>query len=222
MDNLDIKTFLLAVLLLFIGVIFGINFKNRIYIKYDQIRKKFQDNKKKIIMNVLVLLAGVLIGISIMLILRPNSVNSLSGWISGIGTWAAVVVSLWLATGRKSRLKVNHGQSINGQSKEINFIAYNLSDISMSLKFYGVKKPNDELFQNGKNYEHERVKAGEFQSRSLKLDFIERELKINDEYKGDIISCFGEPDGSLHCEIINWKEEMSKFEKLNQKIKADI
>lgn len=219
---MDIKTFLLAVLLLFIGVIFGINFKNRIYIKYDQIRKKFQDNKKKIIMNVLVLLAGVLIGISIMLILRPNSVNSLSGWISGIGTWAAVVVSLWLATGRKSRLKINHGQSINGQSKEINFIAYNLSDISMSLKFYGVKKPNDKLFQNGKNYEYERVKAGEFQSRSLKLDFIERELKINDEYKGDIISCFGEPDGSLHCEIINWKEEMSKFEKLNQKINADI
>ena len=153
-----------------------------------------------------------------MLILKANLINSLSGWISGIGTWAAVVVSLWLATGRKSRLKINHGQSIDQQKhKEINFIAYNLSDISMSLKFYGIKKPNDELYQSDKTYEYERVKAGEYQARNLGLDFIKHNLKISDNYKGDIISCFAEPDGNLHCEVINWKEEMLKFEKLRQK-----
>ena len=87
----------------------------------------------------------------------------------------------------------------------------------MSLKFYGIKKPNDELYQSDKTYEYERVKAGEYQARNLGLDFIKHNLKISDNYKGDIISCFAEPDGNLHCEVINWKEEMLKFEKLRQK-----
>ena len=87
----------------------------------------------------------------------------------------------------------------------------------MSLKFYGIKKPNDKLYQSEKTYEYERVKAGEYQARSLGLDFIKSNLKINDDYKGDIISCFAEPDGNLHCEIINWKEEMLKFKRLKQK-----
>ena len=111
-------------------MILGISLKDRIYTEVDILKKKYKDNKKPIFIYVLIFLAGLLIGIVTMLILKANLINSLSGWISGIGTWAAVVVSLWLATGRKSRLKINHGQSIDQQKhKEINFIAYNLSDI---------------------------------------------------------------------------------------------
>ena len=215
---MDFKTCFIVIVTVIFGMILGISLKDRIYTEVDILKKKYKDNKKPIFIYVLIFLAGLLIGIVTMLILKANLINSLSGWISGIGTWAAVVVSFWLATGRKSRLKINHGQSIDQQKhKEINFIAYNLSDISMSLKFYGIKKPNDELYQSDKTYEYERVKAGEYQARNLGLDFIKHNLKISDNYKGDIISCFAEPDGNLHCEVINWKEEMLKFEKLRQK-----
>ena len=108
---------------------------------------------------------------------------------------------------------------MNQVQKKIYFIAYNLSDKSISLEFYGVKKAGDKLFYREKNLEPEVVKAGEFQKRSLKLDIIEANLKISDSYKGDIVSCFAEPDGNLHCEVINWKEEMARFEKANQKLK---
>lgn len=132
--------FLMAIFLVIFGIVLGISLEDRIYAKYDILKRKYKDNKKKIFAYVLVFSVGILIGILIMLVLKPKLINSLSGWISGIGTWAAVIVSLWLATGRKSKLKINHSKSINEKKqKEINFIAYNLSDVSMSLKFYGVK-----------------------------------------------------------------------------------
>ncbi|WP_294966669.1 hypothetical protein [uncultured Gilliamella sp.] len=137
---MDLKMFLMAIFLVIFGIVLGISLEDRIYAKYDILKRKYKDNKKKIFAYVLVFSVGILIGILIMLVLKPKLINSLSGWISGIGTWAAVIVSLWLATGRKSKLKINHGKSINEKKqKEINFIAYNLSDVSMSLKFYGVK-----------------------------------------------------------------------------------
>jgi len=140
MSSLDLKTFLMAIFLVIFGIVLGISLEDRIYAKYDILKRKYKDNKKKIFAYVLVFSVGILIRILIMLVLKPKLINSLSGWISGIGTWAAVIVSLWLATGRKSKLKINHGKSINEKKqKEINFIAYNLSDVSMSLKFYGVK-----------------------------------------------------------------------------------
>lgn len=130
----------MAIFLVIFGIVLGISLEDRIYAKYDILKRKYKDNKKKIFAYVLVFSVGILIRILIMLVLKPKLINSLSGWISGIGTWAAVIVSLWLATGRKSKLKINHGKSINEKKqKEINFIAYNLSDVSMSLKFYGVK-----------------------------------------------------------------------------------
>lgn len=132
--------FLMAIFLVIFGIVLGISLEDRIYAKYDILKRKYKDNKKKIFAYVLVFSVVILIGILIMLVLKPKLINSLSGWISGIGTWAAVIVSLWLATGRKSKLKINHSKSINEKKqKEINFIAYNLSDVSMSLKFYGVK-----------------------------------------------------------------------------------
>lgn len=84
--------------------------------------------------------------------------------MGGIGTWEAVIVSLLLATGRNSKLKINHGQSINEKKQnEINFIAYNLSDVSMSLKFYGAKKLSNKVFIHTKDSVPEVVKAVEFQ-----------------------------------------------------------
>lgn len=214
--SLDFKTCFLAIALILIGIILGVNFRNQIYVKYDIVRQKYENNKIKVITYALALIVGIIIGILIMLIFRLNSSSSLSGWVSGLGTWAAVVISLWLASGRRSKLKVNHGQTIEGKEyRKIDFIAYNLSDVSISLKFNGVKKPNDKTFQNNGGCELEVVKAGEFQQKSLSLEFIESNLEINDDYDGNIISGFSEPNGNLHCEIINWPKEMSKFKKMN-------
>ena len=220
MSSLDLKIFFMAIFFVIFGIILGISSKDGIYAKYHTLRKNIKANKKKIIIFALIFSTGISIGILIMLFSRSNSISLLIEWISGLGTWAAVVVSLWLATGRKSRLKINHDQNIDEPGpKKIYFIAYNLSDKSISLEFYGVKKAGDKLFYREKNLEPEVVKAGEFQKRSLKLDIIEANLKISDSYKGDIVSCFAEPDGNLHCEVINWKEEMARFEKANQKLK---
>lgn len=217
MSNLGFTPIFISIILVSIGIILGINLKYKINAKCDTLRKNIQANKKKIIIFSLVFSSGISIGILIMLFFRSSSISLLIEWISGLGTWAAVVTSLWLATGRKSRLKINHGQNIDksGQ-KKIYFIAYNLSDESISLEFYRVKKTGDNLFYRDNKLEPEVVKAGEVQKKSLALDFIESILEIDDGYKGDIVSCFAEPDGNRHCEIINWKEEMSRFEKVNQ------
>lgn len=217
MSNLGFTPIFISIILVSIGIILGINLKYKINAKCDTLRKNIQANKKKIIIFSLVFSSGISIGILIMLFFRSSSISLLIEWISGLGTWAAVVTSLWLATGRKSRLKINHGQNIDksGQ-KKFYFIAYNLSDESISLEFYGVKKTGDNLFYRDNKLEPEVVKAGEVQKKSLALDFIESILEIDDGYKGDIVSCFAEPDGNRHCEIINWKEEMSRFEKVNQ------
>lgn len=213
---------LITVSFFIIGVIVGVNFRDKIYAKFDIVRKKYNENKKEIIACIIFLLAGILIGILITLKSKPNSMSLLAEWISGIGTLSAVVVSLWLATGRKSRLKINHGQDLNkfGQ-KEIYFVAYNLSDEAMTLEFYGVKKIGDKLFERVTEIKPQRVKAGDFQKKSLSLDFVERKLNIDNDYKGSIVSCFAEPDGTRHCEVINWEEEISKFEKLDQEIKVE-
>ncbi len=214
--------FLIAVSFFIIGVIVGVNFRDKIYAKFDIARKKYNENKKEIIACIIFLLAGILIGVLITLNRKSNSMSLLAEWISGIGTLSAVVVSLWLATGRKSRLKINHGQNFNKfEQKEIYFVAYNLSDEAMTLEFYGVKKIGDKLFERVTEDQPQRVKAGDFQKKSLTLDFIKQKLNIDDDYKGSIVSCFAEPDGTKHCEVINWKEEISKFEKLDQKIKAE-
>ena len=215
--------FLIAISFFIIGVIVGVNFRDEIYTKLGIVRKKYNENKKEIIACTIFLLVGILIGVLITLNLKSNSLSLLAEWISGIGTLSAVIVSLWLATGRKSRLKINHGQNFNkfGQ-KEIYFVAYNLSDVAMTLEFYGIKKIGDKLFKRASDLEPEVVDAGKFQKKSLDLNFIKQELKIDNNNKGNIISCFAEPDGTQHCEVINWREEMSKFEKLNQKIKADV
>lgn len=219
--GLNFKTFFMTIFLVIFGIILGFYFKDKKYVKYDILRENIEAKKKEVITYFLVFLAGISIGLMIMLIFRSGSISILIEWISSIGTWAAVVVSLWLATGRKSRLKVNHGQDIvKLKRKEICFVAYNLSDKSLSLEFYGVKKPDDEMYSRPCDLKPEVVNAGEFQTKSLELDFIQSSLNINDSYEGDIISCFAEPDGRLHCEVISWKEEMSKFKKLNQNIKA--
>lgn len=222
---LDFKSWMMVIGILVIGIILGINLRDKIYTKYETIKKNCNSNKEKVITFAFAVIVGLIIGILIMLILKSNIIDSLSGWVSGLGTWAAVMLSLWLASGRKSRLKVAHGRNYEKQNKqdkkEINFVVYNLSDTAMSLKFYGIKKPDDDDFQvdDVKNYKYKSVKAGDFQENILNVDFIEDALKIDNNYEGKIISCFGEPDGNLHCEVIDWKEEMSKFEKLNKKIK---
>lgn len=210
---------IIAVALFFIGIFIGVNYKNKIDTKIAYIRSKFDENKKEIFASNIGLLFGLIIGVSIALSFQKNSISLVADWISSIGTLGAVIVSLWLATGRKSRLKVCHGQNINElNQKEIYFIAYNLSDISISLEFYGVKKETDKLFKREGERPPRLVKAGEFKKESLEVNFIKKELQIDDKYKGNIICCFTEPDGNKHCEVINWQEEMARFEEVQNKI----
>ena len=221
MNNL-VFLVVIAIALFIVGVVVGVNYKNKIDARAAFIKRLYEENKKMYPYIALGVLFGLIIGISIALILPKNSMGMLADWISGIGTWGAVIVSLWLATGRKSRLKVNHGQKFSkSYKKEIYFIAYNLSDVAISLEFYGVKKVNDKLFKRMNDINPKVIEAGKFQKESLDLDFIERNLKIDSNYRGNIISCFAEPDGTRHCEIINCKEEMTKFRKLDQKVNAE-
>lgn len=218
MNNL-IFLVVIAIALFIIGVIVGVEYKHEIDTKIAFFKRKYRENKKEVIVSGIGILFGLMVGVSITLIFPKNSIGILVDWISSVGTLGAVIVSLWLATGRKSRLKICHGQNIKkSHQKEIYFIAYNLSDISISLEFYGVKKKEDKVFKREFELIPQRVKAGEFQKQSLEVSFIKKELGIDDNYKGDIICCFAEPDGSKHCETINWQKEMLKFKKAQAKI----
>lgn len=212
---MDFKTCLITIMFLLIGIVLGVNLRDQIYAKCDIIKQKYKHNKKEVNTYILAIILGIIVGMLIMLVFRLHSSSALSGWVSGLGTWATVVISLWLASGRRARLKVDHGQTIDEKEcRKIDFVAYNLSDVSISLKFNGVKKPSDKTFQNNGGCELEVVKAGEFQQKSLSLDFIESSLEIDDNYNGSIVFGFSEPDGKLHYKIINWLEEISKFKKM--------
>ncbi len=49
---------------------------------------------------------------------------------------------------------------------------------------------SDKVFIHTKDSVPKVVKAGEFRQKSLGLDFIKSNLKIDDSYEGDIISVF--------------------------------
>lgn len=221
MNNL-VFLVVIAIALFIVGVVVGVNYKNKIDARVAFIKRVYEENKKMYLYLASGMLFGLMLGIFITLTLQKNSMGMLADWISSIGTLSAVIVSLWLATGRKSRLKVSHGQKFSKlHKKQIYFIAYNLSDVAISLEFYGVKKASDKLFKRMSDINPKVIEAGKFQEESLDLDFIKQNLKIDSNYKGNIISCFAEPDGTRHCEVINWEEEMVRFRKLDQNVNAE-
>lgn len=220
----NIFLIIIGVIILLIGIILGSQFKYYLYKIFLQFKNYFSNHITAFVFSIISLLIGFVIGIFIKNI--DTQAGTLAEWISGLSSSAAVIVSLWLASGRLSKLKVCHSiqkniNHVNGQkivNKKVFFKAYNKSDIPVTLEFYGYRKNRNEIFSRPGyiNFEPKKINSGSVLSYWIKLNEIKQSLNLNN-YNGNIEICFAEPDGNQHTEIINWNKLVKDLDQLNAK-----
>jgi hypothetical protein len=91
-------------------------------------------------------------------------------WLSAIGTFGVVIVSLWLALRKPSYYKIKNILS-DWKGEELSFYLYNLKEVPLEIKFV-LSEPNTFIYKNG------------CISHNTKLDLVE-------EYKNTPYLLFG-------------------------------
>lgn len=209
---------------------------NKKYVKNKVYRRLWLSVPQVVFIILFFLIVGICLGgIVAKYVSLPNAeYGSVADWVSGIGTMTAVVISLWVATGKRSNLSLTFGLEIGKRINNdwrITPRFYNRSDVAVTLSYYGVRKYKkgriDKLGTFSKieplkedNLEYKKIDKGETISATLRLLDIENELKISNDFQGNIEIGFAEPDGTLYTLIINWSKLLNNFKNMEEKNKS--
>lgn len=209
---------------------------NKKYVKNKVYRKMWLSAYQIVFIMMFSVIVGICLGgIVAKYVNLPNAeYGSVADWVSGIGTMTAVVISLWLATGRRSNLSLTVGLEIGKRINNdwrITPRFYNRSDVVVTLSYYGVRKYKkgriDKLDTfseieplNNDNLKYKRIDTGETISMTLRLLDVENRLKISSEFQGCIEIGFAEPDGTLYTLIIDWSKLLNDFKDMEEKNKG--
>lgn len=184
--------------------------------RWHLFKRYYSNNERDFNIAAISLVAGVIIGMFVTV--SGKQFGTMADWVSGIASSGAVITSLWLASGRLSRLTICHTikkiASNSGENDIIIFTAYNKSDRPITLEFYGYKKKNRKAkYIRPIEFKPEVIASGAVQRHEITIEEVTRSLDLKN-YTGKIEACFAEPDGTKHTEIINWKNLLVSMAKL--------
>ena len=159
------------------------------------------------------------------ILITGEQFGSIAEWFSGTVAAIGVCLSLYLAFGRRNKVEVyksfDEVKAINGKNVPgvIVFTAYNKSDRTVPLEFYGVRKKKEKIFNrpyyNSKHkgkidYSPQRIHSGESLKFPYSIADFSMACDLND-YVGILEFCFAEPDGRKHIERFKWGNLDLKF-----------